>query len=339
MEDFQHRRSPVTAGEPRNSARPHCPNDDGMIAVPAAEFAMGSDDHYPEERPSRRVAVDAFLIDQVPVTVSAFARFVEATGHVTLAEIAPDRRDYPGMPPELAEAGSIVFRPPGRLTGPGHLQWWDFVIGADWRHPEGPESSIEGRGEHPVTHVAHSDAEAYASWAGKALPSEAEWEIAARGGLEGREYAWGDEFEPDGRPMANYWHGQFPTQNLVSDGFSGTSPVGAFPANGFGLSDMIGNVWEWTDDWYSDGTPSRHCCVPRNPRGGTLEASLEPGRELFGIGRKVLKGGSHLCAPNYCQRYRPAARLAQAIDTSTCHVGFRCVIRSGSGPRGDWKVQ
>ncbi|HWJ37268.1 MAG TPA: formylglycine-generating enzyme family protein [Sphingomicrobium sp.] len=299
-----------------------------MIAIKAAEFVMGSDRHYPEERPARRVRVDAFLIDRTPVTVSDFARFVAETGHVTLAEIAPDPRDYPGMPPELARPGSIVFRQPAEIVGFSHMQWWDFVIGANWRQPEGPGSSIEGRDDHPVTHVAHRDAAAFASWAGKALPTEAEWELAARGGLEGCDFAWGDEFEPDGQLMANYWHGQFPVLNLMTDGFAGTSPVGAFPANGFGLSDMIGNVWEWTDDWYLENGQTRQCCVPRNPRGGSLEASLERGQEHLGIGRKVLKGGSHLCAPNYCQRYRPAARLAQPIDTSTCHVGFRCVIRS-----------
>jgi formylglycine-generating enzyme required for sulfatase activity len=306
------------------------PNLDDMVAVPAGEFIMGSDRHYVEEAPSRRVSVDAFLIDRTPVTVAMFARFVADTGHVTLAEIAPDPRDYPGMPPELARAGSIVFRQPAGPVEMDHMQWWEFVTGADWRHPEGPDSSIEGREDHPVTHIAHGDAAAYADWAGKVLPSEAEWEFAARGGFDCRDYAWGDELEPRGMLMANYWHGNFPTENLMSDGFAGTSPVGSFPANGFGLLDMIGNVWEWTDDWYSEGVQSRQCCVPRNPRGGSRESSFEPGHAHLGIGRKVLKGGSHLCAPNYCQRYRPAARLAQPIDTSTCHVGFRCAVR-GSG--------
>jgi len=312
------------------------PNSDEMVAIPAAEFLMGSDRHYIEERPVRHVAVDGFLIDRTPVTVSAFARFVAETGHVTLAETAPDPRDYPGMPPELARAGSIVFRQPDALVDADYMQWWDFVIGADWRHPEGPQSSIEGRETHPVTHVALADAAAYASWAGKALPTEAEWELAARGGLSGRDYAWGDELEPGGQVRANYWHGHFPTENLMTDGFAGISPVGSFPANGFGLVDMIGNVWEWTDDWYSEGMQARQCCAPRNPRGGSHKASFEPGHESLGIGRKVLKGGSHLCAPNYCQRYRPAARLAQPIDTSTCHVGFRCVIRgAGAEPLSD----
>ena len=306
------------------------PNLDEMVAVPAGEFIMGSDRHYAEEAPSRRVSVDSFLIDRTPVTIAMFARFVAEAGYVTLAETAPDPRDYPGMPPELARAGSIVFRQPAGLVGTDHMQWWNFVIGADWRHPEGPDSSIEGREDHPVTHIAHGDAAAYADWAGKALPSEAEWEMASRGGLDSRDYAWGDELEPGGALMANYWHGNFPTQNLMSDGFAGTSPVGSFPANGFGLLDMIGNVWEWTDDWYSEAVQSRQCCVPRNPRGGSRESSFEPAHAHLGIGRKVLKGGSHLCASNYCQRYRPAARLAQPIDTSTCHVGFRCVVR-GAG--------
>jgi formylglycine-generating enzyme required for sulfatase activity len=309
------------------------PDCDDMVVIPAAEFLMGSDRHYIEERPARRVAVDAFLMDRAPVTVAAFARFVAETGYVTLAETAPDPRDYPGMPAELAQAGSVVFRSPDTLFDADHMQWWDFVIGADWRHPEGPESSVELRQDHPVTHIAYHDAAAYAAWAGKSLPTEAEWEMAARGGLDGCDYAWGDELEPGGALMANYWQGHFPTENIITDGFAGTSPVGSFPPNAFGLSDMIGNVWEWTSDWYVEGRQARQCCVVSNPRGGSREDSFEPGHEQLRIGRKVLKGGSHLCAPNYCQRYRPAARLAQPIDTSTCHVGFRCAVRGGIAER------
>ncbi|MBB5725621.1 formylglycine-generating enzyme required for sulfatase activity [Sphingomonas endophytica] len=291
-----------------------------MVALPGGTFAMGSARFYPEEAPVRHVRVDAFWIDPHPVTNRQFAAFVAATGYRTVAEVAPDPRDYPGMAPDMAQAGSSVFVPPTRLTDPSdHRQWWRFVFGADWRHPTGPDSTIDGLEDHPVVHVAHPDALAYAHWAGKSLPTEAEWEYAARGGLAGADYAWGDELAPDGRILANYWHGAFPLANDTRDGWSRTSPVGSYPANGFGLHDMIGNVWEWTDDWYAvAATPTKSCCAPANPRGGTRADSG---------GRKVLKGGSHLCADNYCRRYRPAARHAQATDTGTTHIGFRCVWR------------
>jgi sulfatase modifying factor 1 len=294
-------------------------------------FEMGSDRFYPEEGPARRVRVDPFWIDEVPVTNAQFAGFIEATGYVTFAEIAPDPKDYPGMSPELAWAGSLVFE---RTSGPvdlGLIQWWDFRIGADWRHPFGPDSDLEGLDDHPVIHVAHADAKAYAAWAGKVLPTEAEWEYAARGGLDGVDYAWGDELAPGGRMLANYWQGLFPFANQLLDGWERTSPVRSYPANGHGLFDMIGNVWEWTEDWY--GVPaigakkSGSCCVPGNPRGASKIESYDRTDQVAPIGRKVLKGGSHLCAPNYCQRYRPAARYAQPIDTTTSHVGFRCAVR------------
>jgi formylglycine-generating enzyme required for sulfatase activity len=302
-----------------------------MLWIPGASYRMGSDRHYPEEAPAHRVTVDGFWMDRTPVTNAQFRRFVEATGHVTFCEIAPDPAQYPGALPEMLRAASAVFvPPPQRVSLRNHYQWWQFVGLANWRQPQGPGSSIEGKDEHPVVHVAWSDVEAYAAWAGKGIPSEAEWEFAARGGLDGAEYAWGSEFTPGGRHLANTWQGEFPWQNLNEDGFAGTSPVGAFPANGYGLLDMIGNAWEWTDSWYAPRHPdekAKACCIPRNPRGAALEQSFDPSQPQILIPRKVMKGGSHLCAPNYCRRYRPAARMAQAVDTSTSHLGFRCIVR------------
>jgi len=311
------------------------PLAEAMIHVPGGTFRMGSDDHYAEEKPSHRVTVDGFFIDPTPVTNAQFRAFVEATGHVTFAEIAPDPKDYPGALPHMLKAGSLVFTPPTHpVDTRDWSQWWAFKFRANWRRPYGPGSSIKGLDDHPVVHVAYADAEAYAKWAGKELPTEAEWEFAARGGLEGAEYAWGDEFNPDGREMANTWQGQFPSENLMTDGYLRTSPVGAFPPNGYGLYDMIGNVWEWTSDWWSTRHPAdapKACCVPENPRGGPVDASFDPRMPNVRIPRKVLKGGSHLCAPNYCRRYRPAARHAEPIDTSTSHVGFRCVRHAEPG--------
>ena len=303
-----------------------------MAYVAGGTFRMGSDDHYPEEAPSHRVSVDGFWIDTTPVTNKQFSEFVRATGHVTFAETVPDPRDYPGALPHMLFAGSLVFTPPKRpvdlrLWG----EWWTLLKGANWRHPYGPDSNIRGLDHHPVVHVAYNDAHAYACWAGKDLPTEAEWEFAARGGLDGVEYAWGGEFMPGGRAMANTWHGQFPHQRRP--GFKRTSPIRSFPPNGYGLYDMIGNVWEWTSDWYAskhEGDATKTCCIPRNPRGGNEESSYDPYQPEIKIPRKVLKGGSHLCAPNYCRRYRPAARHPEPVDTSTSHVGFRCVIREGS---------
>lgn len=306
---------------------------EAMVRLEGGVFSMGSDRFYPEEAPVRRVRVDPFWIDETPVTNRRFADFVAATGHVTVAEIAPDPKDYPGMLPEMAKAGSLVFRKtagPVDMSNPGN--WWHFVFGADWRHPLGPDSSLEGLEDHPVVHVAQPDAEAYARWAGKALPTEAEWEFAARGGLDGADYGWGDELAPGGAMMANYWQGLFPFANQCLDGWERTSPVKSFTPNGYGLYDMVGNVWEWTQDWWSypqakaKGEP-QSCCTLGNPRGGTLKDSYDPERPQVRIGRKVLKGGSHLCAANYCRRYRPAARHPEMIDTSTTHIGFRCVIR------------
>ena len=308
---------------------------EGMVWVPGGRFTMGSDEHYPEEKPARQVEVDGFHIDRTMVTNREFARFVEATGHVTLAEIAPKAEDYPGALPELLRPASLVFTPTdGPVPLDNHFNWWSWCFDADWRHPQGPGSSLEGLEDHPVVHVAHADAEAYAAWAGKALPTEAEWEFAARGGLEGAEFAWGDELVPPQGHQANTWQGRFPFENTEEDGYARTSPVGAYPANGYGLLDMIGNAWEWTQDWFSvtgdaPAKPVKSCCVPKNPRGARREDSFDPRTPDIRIPQKVLKGGSHLCAPSYCRRYRPAARHAQPTDSSTSHIGFRCVVRPG----------
>lgn len=309
---------------------------DSMVLIEGSEFTMGSDRHYPEEAPAHRVAVSPFWIDPHPITNDQFAAFVSATGHVTAAETAPDPHEFPGADPALLVPASAVFTPPDR---PVPLQnaylWWSHVPGADWRHPRGPESELDGLGNHPVVHLAYADAEAYATWAGKRLPTEAEWEYAARGGLDDTEYAWGAELTPAGEHRANVWQGDFPLTNDEADGWYWTSPVGSFAPNGFGLSDMIGNVWEWTADWWSQHRPdpAPACCAPaprQNPAGGKRLLSVDPAVPLAERRpRKVMKGGSFLCAPNYCRRYRPAARLPQTVDTSTCHLGFRCT-RSAS---------
>ena len=302
-----------------------------MIWIPSGTYRMGSDDHYPEERPVHKVSVDGFWIDRYPVTNDRFGRFVEATGHMTWAEIPPDPRHYPGALPHMLYAGSLVFvRPSGPVDRRNIGNWWTLMRGADWMHPQGPSTSLAGREQHPVVHVAYADAEAFAKWEGKSLPTEAEWEFAARGGLDGATYAWGETMTPDGHHRANTWQGEFPWENLQEDGYEGTSPIGAFPPNGYGLYDMIGNVWEWTTDWYvarhSEEVASA-CCAPRNPRGPREGDSYDPRQPAVRIPRKVIKGGSHLCAPNYCRRYRPAARFPEPIDTSTSHLGFRCIVR------------
>lgn len=306
-----------------------------MVWIEGGTFRMGSDRHYVEERPAHAVTVDGFFVDATPVTNAQFRAFVEATGHVTVAEKTPDPKDYPGALPHMLKAGSLVFNPPDHPVDLRNWsQWWEFRFRSNWRRPYGQGSSIKGLDDHPVVHVAFADAEAYATWAGKALPTEAEWEFAARGGLDGAEFAWGDALNPEGRQMANTWQGEFPYQNLEADGFARTSPVKAFPPNGYGVFDMIGNTWEWTVDWWSQqhaGDPGKACCVPQNPRGGPVEASYDPAQPEIRIPRKVLKGGSHLCAPCYCRRYRPAARHAEPVDTSTSHVGFRCVRRTPKG--------
>ncbi len=290
---------------------------------------MGSNDFYPEERPVRRVRVGSFAIDRYPVTNEEFARFIAASGYVTVAERPIDPEQYPDAIAELCVPGSVVFH---RTGGPVNLddwsRWWQWTPGAYWRRPLGPDSSIDGLSDHPVVHIACQDAEAYAHWAGKELPTEAEWEFAARGGLEGAIFTWGDEIFPEGKIMANTWQGEFPWQNLLLDGYERTSPVGSFPPNGNGLYDMAGNVWEWTAEWYSASSPqSKPCCGEAPTRGATIEESFDPMNPQVKIPRRVIKGGSHLCAPNYCLRFRPAARSPQTIDTSMSHLGFRCVAR------------
>lgn len=295
----------------------------GMRHVPGGSFRMGSDKYYDDERPVREAAVDGFWMDRTPVTNRQFARFVAQTGHVTFAEVAPDPADYPGMDIALAQPGSLVFMPPGHAIDlHAEAGWWAFVLGADWRHPTGPGSDLSGLEDHPVVHIGYADALAYAAWAGKSLPTEAEWEFAARGNLDGADYAWGDELHPRGVRMAKTWEGIFPHHNIAPPGLERTSPVRSYPKNAFGLYDLIGNVWEWTITAYDqpaaeEGSPK--CCGGSRP--DMPSATI----------RRVAKGGSHLCAPNYCQRYRPAARWAQPVDTTTSHMGFRCIIRDDDG--------
>jgi sulfatase modifying factor 1 len=296
---------------------PEAINRGSMVWIPGGDFVMGSNKFYREERPTRRETVDGFWIDPHPVTNAAFREFVRATGYLTSSERAPDPAMYPDADSSFLVPGSLVFtKPSGPVGLRDYRAWWAYVPGASWHHPEGPDSTIDNREDHPVVHVTFEDVAAYAAWAGKDLPTEAEWEFAARGGLEDATYAWGEEFAPGGRAMANIWQGRFPWENLAEDGYEGTSPVGAFPANGYGLHDMIGNVWEWTGSAYTlfrAAPEKKSCCQPK-------ETTNQPPS-------RVVKGGSHLCSPNYCLRYRPAARQSQPLDTSTTHIGFRCVIR------------
>ncbi|BBY50292.1 hypothetical protein MARA_37600 [Mycolicibacterium arabiense] len=286
---------------------------DGLVRIPAQTATLGSDTHYPEEAPSRDVSVDEFWVHTHAVTNTQFAEFVADTGYVTVAERPISSADYPNAPTENLQPGSMVFR---RTPGPVDLrhlsQWWIWTPGASWRHPVGPNSSIDRRADHPVVHVAHEDAQTYAEWAGMALPTEEQWETAARGGLTGVAFTWGDDPEPAGRRFANFWHGDFPWR--PEPGYGRTMAVGSFPPNDYGLYDMAGNVWEWTTTWYADGGAA--CCA---------EESYDPAQPQFRRPRRVVKGGSFLCADTYCLRYRPAARRGQPVDTGMSHIGFRCV--------------
>ena len=318
MQSYGEDQGPLRQGRLKASHATDSTSRAPMIWVPGGSFLMGSNNFYREERPVHRESVSGFWMDAHPVTNAEFREFVHATGYVTFSEHQPDPAMYPDADPSLLVPGSLVFRKPrGPVDLRDYRAWWEYVPGADWRHPEGSDSTLNGRDDHPVVHVTYEDACAYADWAGKALPLEAEWEFAARGGLEGATYAWGEAFAPEGRAMANTWQGRFPWENLKTDGYEGTSPIYAFPANGYGLYDMIGNVWEWTASSFAlPGAANfkKSCCVPSEPGGHAA--------------RRVLKGGSHLCAPNYCLRYRPAARQGEPVDTSACHIGFRCVVRT-----------
>jgi formylglycine-generating enzyme required for sulfatase activity len=307
----------------------------GMVWIPGGTFTMGTDSNlgWPDEKPAHRVRVDGFWIDATEVTNAQFRAFVEATGYVTTAERAPSLEEImsqvpPGTPPPAKEdlvPGSLVFTPPaGRVDLKDFSQWWTWARGASWRHPEGPDSSIEGRDDHPVVHVSWYDAAAYARWAGKRLPTEAEWEFAARGGLDAKPYVWGDERPVDAAAQANIWQGEFPHQNTALDGFARTAPVKSFPPNGYGLFDMAGNVWEWCADWYDRELYRRRAgsTVPVNPSGP--ERSIDPARPF--TPQRVQRGGSFLCNDSYCSRYRPSARHGTSPDTGMSHAGFRCAM-------------
>jgi formylglycine-generating enzyme len=306
-----------------------------MVWIPGGTFLMGTDDvsSFPNERPVHRVRVEGFWIDDHDVTNAEFEKFVEAAGYVTTAELKPDWEELkkelpPGTPKpddSMLVPGSLVFTPTARPVPLDDLSaWWRWIPGACWRHPEGPGSSIEGRENHPVVQVSWYDAVAYAKWAGKRIPTEAEWEFAARGGLEGKRYGWGDEFRPGGKYMANTWQGLFPVTNTAEDRFVGTSPVKSFPPNGFGLYDMAGNVWQWCSDWYRVDAftelASKNVC--RNPAGPS--ESWDPADPYSP--KRVVKGGSFLCSLTYCESYRPSARRGMPPDTGSSHTGFRCVI-------------
>lgn len=304
-----------------DSAAPEKIDRAEMVLIHGGTFWMGSDTGPADARPQHQVTVDSFWMDQHEVTNEQFARFVESTGYVTTAERVPDPKDLPGVPAEELVAGSIVFTPrKADVSLDQPFSWWRYVAGADWRHPEGPTSGITDMGKYPVVNASWDDAVAYCRWAGKRLPTEAEWEYAARGGLDRKEYVWGDEQTPHKKQLANVWQGQFPRENTKEDGFVGTAPVASFPANGYGLYDMAGNVWEWCADWYR---PDYYAHSPRaNPRGP--ENSFDPDEP--DVSKRVERGGSYLCTDLYCGSFRPSRRMKSSPDSSLCHTGFRCAI-------------
>jgi len=315
--------------------KPAGPAPAGMVWIPGGEFAMGSDEAGEalcsiagvtrDAQPVHRVFVDGFWMDRTEVTNDQFEQFVKATGYVTVAERVPTAAELPGVAPEKLVAGSIVFTPtehPVELND--NFQWWRYQSGASWRHPLGPDSTLKGKEKYPVVHVAYEDAVAYARWAGKRLPTEAEWEFAARGGLEGKLYAWGDVLKPDGRWMANIYEGKFPVKDTGADGFVGIAPVARFPANGYGLHDMAGNVWEWCSDWYRADYYARLAKaggVARNPQGP--DTPFDPSEP--DVNKRVHRGGSFLCTDQYCTRYMVGTRGKGEISTGTNHLGLRCV--------------
>ena len=322
-----------------NKAKPPSTPPEGMVWIPGGEFSMGStgkalgksccgvcsETTVADCQPLHRVSVDGFWMDATDVTNAEFDKFVKATGYVTIAERMPTKEEFPNAPAENLIAGSVVFTPTKEpVPLDDHLRWWSYVKGADWRHPSGPSSSIKGHGNDPVVQVAYDDALAYAKWAGKRLPTEAEWEFAQRGSLSGKLFAWGDEFKPGGKYMANTYQGVFPVKDTGEDGFAGISPVKSFPPNGYGLYDMAGNVWQWCSDWYRPDTyaeDAKHGVV-RNPKGPDSSYDpLEPG-----IPKRVQRGGSFLCTDQYCTRYMAGTRGKGAVDTGTNHTGFRCVL-------------
>ncbi|MDF1586803.1 formylglycine-generating enzyme family protein [Marinimicrococcus flavescens] len=312
----------LCAGYDGMPATGHGAGPPGMVEVPGGSFTMGSDEQRPEERRAHRVTLAGFWIDRHEVTNAQFAAFIEATGYLTVAERDLDPRQYPGMPQDLLVPGSMVFEIPRQVQGMADVsQWWRYVPGADWRHPAGPESSIEGKENHPVVQVAHEDARAYAAWAGRSLPTEAQWEYAARGGLEGAAYSWGDSYDPARGWKANTWQGRFPVEDGADDGHHGTAPVGCFEPNGYGLFDMAGNVWEWAADWYAPGHSSSPATDPSGP-----DVFLAAAAAPDGLPRRVIKGGSWLCADNFCGRYRPGARQPMEADLGASHIGFRTVL-------------
>src|SRR6266850_2805385 len=307
-------------GRPQREAQLGKTWTNGMVWIPAGTFQMGSANGQPDERPVHEVSLDGFWIDQTEVTNEQFEKFVKATGYLTVAEQQPDPKQFPDAPPEKLVPGSVVFRPPdGEVSLENHYVWWEYVPGANWRHPEGPGSTLIGREKHPVAHVCWFDAVKYAEWIGKRLPTEAEWEYASRGRLAGKPYVWGDEQVPQNQWKANIWQGRFPHDNSAEDGFRGTAPVGSFPPNGYGLYDMAGNVWEWCQDWY---LPNYYSPISvKNPQGP--DTSFDPNEP--GIAKRVQRGGSYLCSDVYCSGYRPSARMKASPDTGLSHTGFRCV--------------